>query len=162
MPLNISNLAQGLTSLLGAKGQGAGPREFADQVVGTIDIARMLSFNQREFLVASNAAPAVGGNIFTGLSVPPGEAWLVDMFGLDCTPGAGAAIDAAPAWGVNQAAGLISLGVYAAAAATQNIRPFSSNMPLLANPGSRFGFNVRSVTLAPSVDCIIVFTRLRV
>jgi hypothetical protein len=160
LTLPISSLPKGLVALLGSKGLGESPRELADQVVGTVDLTQMYLLNDREFATGTNAAPAVGGNVFTQLIVPTGEVWYVHMYGIDTTPGAGAAIDVAPGWRVGALSGILSTGNYVSAAATQNARPFTP-APFLANSGSQFGFNVRSVTLAPQVDCLVVFTRLR-
>jgi hypothetical protein len=159
--LTIGKYARALPSLLDLKERGTGPREFSEQVVGTVDLSQLYLLQGREVLVSAvNAAPAVGANFFVPATiVPPGEIWYVWEYAVSSTPGAGAAIDMAPAAQIDGAA-LFPLAPYQAAAATQNVRVPSTHV-VVATPGTEFGFLVRSVTLAPSVNAVLLVTKLK-
>jgi len=162
---SISKYARGLPDLLGLKERGSGPRDFSEQVVGTVNMTELYLLQNRETILSgNNAAPIVGSNFFAApndLLVPANELWYCWHYSVSSTPGAGAAIDMAPILLGDGSANSVNLGFYIAAAATQQARTFMT-YPFWAGPGSQLGFTVRSVTLAPTVNANLVFTRLRV
>jgi hypothetical protein len=162
MPFDISSQPRGLMALLGAKVGGTAPRLLGDQVVGTVDLLDFYTLNIRESLTAAGPAPAVGGNVFAAtLIVPAGEAWIVHAFNVEAACGAGAAIDMAPGVALAGFGQIMTVGDYLAAAATQNVRTWSP-IQFVAGPGAQFGFNVRSVTLVPTVTGFLTFSRVRI
>lgn len=149
--------------MLALRDSGAAPRLLADQVVGTVSMDELFLIQDRESAAGfSNAAPAVGVNFYTpALIVPPGELWYVWHYAVVCQPGAGAAIDLAAAVNLDGLSLTCTLGDFVAAAAAQQVRA-RADLPFWAGPGSQMGFVTRSVTLAPTVNAGIAFTRLRI
>lgn len=162
MPYGISKYAKALTSVLGLKERGQGPRDFSETIVGTIDVSSLYLLEDRQLiLTTANVAPAVGSNGFPiPVAVPPGEIWFVWSYSVVCTLGAGAAIDMASSTGLDGLPYSAPLTPYVAGSATQAIKT-GPIVPYFAAAGTSFEFLVRSVTLAPSVSGQIVITRLR-
>ena len=161
---SISKYAKGLPSLLEFKERGSGPRDFADQVVGTVDLGPLYLLQNRETLQSGvNAAPTAGTNFYPApetLSVPVGEIWFVHEYSVIGTAGAGAALDfAAGALFDNSTS--VNLSPYVQAAATQSRRTYLPK-PFWLPAGGVLIFSVASVTLAPTVSAQAVITRLRV
>lgn len=163
MPLTISQYARGLPSLLNLQAGGVGPRELAETIAPSLDLRELLLLNNRvSEPITGQPNPVVGSNDWgTVLRVPAGELWYVWHYFVASGPGAGEAIDLAPAVDLDQTAFLAPVGDYVAATANQNGRAYM-RMPLWAGPGSRFGFVVRSLTLQPDVAGALVVTKLRV
>jgi hypothetical protein len=161
---SISKYARGLPSLLDLKERGSGPREFADQVVGTVDVKDLYLLTGRETLTSnSNLAPAVDTNFYPGansFSVPLGEMWYVWEYSVQCNAGAGAALDFAACALFDNSTSVV-LSPYVQAAATQVRRTYLPK-PFWLPPGGVLAFTVAAVTLAPSVTGQVVVTRLKV
>jgi hypothetical protein len=162
MAFAISKYARGLPSLLDLKERGMGPREFSEQVVGTIDLTPLYLLQGRETLSLSpQAAPAVGQNSWgVAVIVPANEIWYVWQYSAAASPGAGAAIELTSSANFDGTAGF-ALGPIDGASATQHVRT-RIQAPIIATPGTEFTFLVRSVTLAPLVSGAIQVTKLRV
>jgi hypothetical protein len=159
--LNIGKYARALPSLLDLKERGTGPREFSEQVVGTIELTQLYLLQNRE-TVASGATGAlvVGVNLPTvPLVVPAGEIWFVHLMNTTVAPGAGAQADIAPAV-IFDGSTTMCVGAFVNAAATQQARAISQ-APFVATPGSSFGLIVRSVTLTPVADVSLLVTKLK-
>ncbi len=161
MPFSISKYARALPSLLDLKEKGQGPREFADQVVGTVKLDELYLLQGREtFLTAAVATPTVAAfNAFTTV-VPANEIWFVWKFWVASVTAAGEAVTIMPAVlfdGISAAplappqAAAASSGVWVAAVDT-----------FWATPGSTFGFLCTAATLAPDVQGGVLVTKLRV
>jgi len=163
----ILKAPRGLTSILALRSDGQVPHNLSDIVAGTVEMRELFLLDTRESIISnSNAAPAVGSNVYAGaapgdLVIPAGELWYVWHYFCNSTLGAGAAIDFCPSAQLDATPLMSPLGPYVAGAATQNVKAPSISQ-FWAGPGTTFGFSVRSVTLAPSVNAGIVFTRLRV
>jgi hypothetical protein len=160
MPFSISKYARALPSLLDLKEKGAGPREFADQIVGTVSVDQLYLLQGREtLLTAAVASPVVGFNAFTTV-VPANEVWYVWKYWVASVTAAGEAVTIQPS--------VLFDGVSSAPLAAQGAAPASSgiwvgsNEPFFATPGSAFGFLCAAVTLAPDVQGGLVITKLRV
>lgn len=139
-----------------------GPREFSEQVVGTIDLAPLYLLQSRETLVTTtNNAPALGANFFpTPFIVPANEIWFVWEYFVGTAAGAGAALTFAPAVRFDGIA-TPPMGVMQSVVATQSLW-IASTRRFWATPGTEFGFLVGAVTLAPGVSGAVVVTKLRV
>lgn len=162
MPFDISKYAKGVPSLLGLKDRGRGIPFLADSVVGTINVRDLYLLDTREYLEqAALAIAGVGPQYFTNLRVPPGELWYVWEFSVSSSPGAGAAVDVAAAYNAEGLPQLANVGPYTAIAATQN-GVSSSLRPFWAGAGTAFAGNVRSFTLAPTLYCGLLLTRLKI
>lgn len=164
MAFSISKYARALPSLLDLKERGMGPREFSEQVVGTIELTQLYLLQSRESVAsAATAALIVGVNASTvPLVVPPNEIWYIHLMNVTVAPGAGAQADIAPAVRFDGASSpTLIVGGYQNAAATQQARAFSQ-APFVATPGSEFLVLVRSVTLAPVADISLLLTKLKV
>jgi hypothetical protein len=163
----ILKLPRGLISTLGLRADGRTPQQLADVIAGTFQTNDLFLLDTRETIITNtNAAPAVGANQYggggTGVPlVPPGELWYVWHYFCSATAGAGAAIDLAPSANIDGLGTQVPLGGYVAVAATQNGRPKADD-GFWAGPGTELGFVVRSVTLAPTVNGGVVFTRLKI
>jgi hypothetical protein len=163
MSFSILKYAKGLPSLLSLKERGQGPGEFSQTVVGTIDLSDLYLVDSRESQFSATMNTAVGGvNFFTpDLVVPPGELWYIyHYFVIATTAGADSAEFVAT---INLDAQLISCPVSDYVVLTINQTKRTTNFtPLLAGPGSRFGFNVQSIAGAPVFQGGVMATRLRV
>lgn len=160
MPFSISKYARALPSLLDLKEKGMGPREFADQVVGTVELRDNYLLQERQtLLTAAVATPVVGFNAFTTV-VPANEIWFVWEYWVASVTAVGEAVTIAPAClfdGVSSA----PLNQMAAAAASSGVWNPSTH-PFWATPGSTLGFLCAAVTLAPDVQGGLLVTKLRV
>lgn len=163
MPYPIGKLPRGLTALLSLRSSGDTPQVLADSAVLTLDATPLYLLDSREATgFFTNAAPATGFNFFTtAMTVPPGELWYVWHYILVLQTGVGVTIDAAPAINLDGVGAGAVIGDYQVVAASQSVRAFNS-LPFWAGPGSGFGFNVRSLTGAPTVQGNAVITRLRI
>jgi len=161
MPFNIGKYARALPSLLDLRERGMGPREFSEQVVGTVELTQLYLLQNRETVVSvATVALVVGANFpATPLVVPAGEIWFVHLMNTTVAPGAGAQADIAPAVVFDGTTTMV-VGGFVNAAATQQARAFS-NASFVATPGSSFGLIVRSVTLAPVADVSLLVTKLK-
>lgn len=157
----IGKYARGLPSLLDLRVQGQGPREFSEQVVGTVDVTLNYLLQGRETLLTGNAgAPVLGFNSYTvPVRVPANELWYVWEYYTGTIIGAGAAIAFAPACNFDGIAGF-ALSTMVGGVATEGIwQP--ANRPFWAAPGSELGFLCKSVTLAPVLAGAYLVTKLR-
>lgn len=157
---NLTKFPKGLISALGLRDFGSAPHTLANSLIGTIESLQLYLLNDREQISANAiAAPVVGSNVCS-IAVPPSELWYVWNFAAACDPGAGAAIDMCVATGYDVSNQFFPISPYGAAAATQAVR-VASIAPFWAGPGGVFGVHVRSVTLAPAINCNAFITRLR-
>lgn len=163
MPFEVGKLSRGLASLLNLKERGRTPGVLADQIVQTIEGRDLFLLDSREFTgFFTNAAPATGFNFFTTrMAVPPGELWFVWHYIVVATTGAGVTVDLCPAINLDGVGAGAVIGDYQAAAASQSIR-LGNMTPFWAGPGSDFGFVVRSLAGAPSIQGGAVITRLKI
>jgi hypothetical protein len=76
-----------LLSIFGINDMGNVPRSLSDQIVGTFDIEQLCLLNRELILGSNNTSPGVGGIIFTGAQVPPGELWYVWTYGIRAPSG---------------------------------------------------------------------------
>lgn len=162
----ITTSPAGLTSALQLRDMGALPSELANVVAPTVELLPLFLIGRREVIQPSAViAPVVGSNVFTGTGaqVPNGELWALWDFMVIADPGAGEAIDLAPAIVVPNSS-LYPVGDYRAATAAQAVRAFRANSHevMYLEPGITLGFHVRSVTLAPQVNGYARITRLRI
>jgi hypothetical protein len=159
---NIGKYARGLPSILTLRERGSGPRTFAEEVQGTMDLTPLYLLENRETLdFGPTGALIVSANSLTvPVFVPPGELWYVWHYEAICAPGAGAAASVAPGVIFDGTVG-IALGPYVDAAATGDVRAPSYG-PFWAAAGSQIVVLCRSVTLAPTAKAAGVFTRLKV
>lgn len=159
----ISQTPRGLLSLLQLGTSGDVPRDLANQVVATVELVELFLLNDRRAETGySVAAPVVGSNFFgTPLAIPPGELWYVHQYFVQCSPGAGAAIDMCPAIAFENTNTACPLAPYQAATANQQVR-VGADRPFWAAAGSNFGVLVRSQTLQPAINGTAVISRLRV
>jgi hypothetical protein len=147
-----------LQSLLGIKGQPL-PDALNSVVQGTLDLTQMYMIASRELVTFTPlAGPAVGSNLFVNGAVPAGEFWFIHDYVVSSTPGAGAALNMSPA--VQQQGILIQKGTNQSCVALENLR-IRAPLPFWSQPGDVFGFQVQSVTLAPTVSGFASITRLR-
>jgi len=163
MPFEIGKLSRGLSAALNLKERGRTPGVLADQLVETFEGRDLFLLDSREFTgFFTNAAPANGFNFYTSrMAVPPGELWYVWHYIVVATTGAGVTVDLCPAINLDGVGAGAVIGDYAAAAASQSIR-LGNMTPFWAGPGSDFGFVVRSLVGAPSIQGGAVITRLKV
>lgn len=163
MPFEIGKLARGLAAALNLKERGRTPGILADQVVETIESRDLFLLDSREFTgFFTNNAPANGFNFFTTrMAVPPGELWYVWHYIVVVTNGVGVTADLCPAINLDGVGAGAVVGRYEASLASQSIR-LGNDRPFWAGPGSDFGFVVRSLAGAPSVQGGAIITRLRI
>lgn len=163
MPLEIAALPKGLNSLLSLKASGRGPGVLADVAAPTIELLELYLLNLREYVsMGQQTLPVVGTNNYaTSVVVPPGELWYVWKYMVSASPGAGEAIDFAPAIAIDGNPLSVPLAPYVTGAAGQDARNASGD-GFWAGPGSIFQFQCRSLTLQPDVFGAAIVTKLRV
>lgn len=163
MPLDITNLPRGLNSLLALKQGGRGPAVLADTVAPTVELLEPYLLNLREYVgFGQQPNPVVGSNNYaTTQKVPPGELWYVWAYLVNATPGAGEAIDLAPAVAIDGNPLSVPFAPYVESTAGQDGRS-ACVTPFWAGPGTIFQFQVRSLTLQPDVFGAAIVTKLKV
>jgi hypothetical protein len=85
----IGNNPRGLVSLFQLATMGESPRQMAEQIVPTFDIEQLLLLNRELLTGSNNTSPGIGGLIFSGSIVPPGELWYVWSAGVRAATAAG-------------------------------------------------------------------------
>jgi hypothetical protein len=163
MPAAISKLPRGLTALLSLRDQGQTPQLLADQAVQVVESRDLFLLDTRELInVGLQTTPVVGANFFTpdAITVPAGELWYVWHYGVASSPLAGEAITFAAAVQMDGLPIMVPMTAYIAGAATQEVRIAAAGF--WAGPGSKFGFLVQTVTLAPDVNGFCVVTKLKI
>lgn len=163
MPLDITALPKGLNALLSLRQGGLQPQVLADVVAPVIDTTQMYLLNLREYVsMGQQPNPVVGTNNYaTSIVVPPGELWYVWAYLVSAAPGAGEAIDLAPAVAYDGNPLSVPVANYVAGTAGQDNRS-ATVVPFWAGPGTIFQFQVRSLTLQPDVFGAAIVTKLRV
>lgn len=163
MAISITQQAKGLMSALLLKSSGIGPQSLSELVAPTFELRDMYLLNLREYVsMGQQPNPVLGTNNWsTKVTVPAGELWYVWQYLVQAAPGAGEAIDLAPAIALDGNPLSVPLVPYLSAAAGGDTRP-SSTVPFWAGPGSIFQFQVRTLTLQPDVFGAAIITRLRV
>jgi len=163
MPLDITNLPKGLTSLLALKQGGRGPAVLADTLAPTVELLQPYLLNLREYAsFGQQTLPVVGTNNYaTSQVVPPGELWFVWSYLVSAAPGAGEACDIAPAIAIDGNPLSVPLTPYVAGTAGQDVRA-ATVTPFWAGPGTIFQFQCRSLTLQPDVFGAAIVTKLKV
>lgn len=165
MTIPVINYPTGLSAIVNSKTSGAQPGFLAESLVGTVDVGTLLLLNNRETVqLGSCTAPVVGTNFYnTGIlgNVPPGELWYVWAYGISTLPGAGEAITYQPAVQIDSGSVNIPCGDTVAVSAGQRGYAWARN-PFFLAPGSRFSFNIVTLTLTPVASGVAAITRLRV
>lgn len=159
---SITNPPRGLLSLFGINDMGKVPSDLSGSLVGTFDISELCLLN-RELLLGSNStSPGVGGLIFTGSIVPPGELWYVWSAGIRTATAAGEFIRICPAYTQNGALLPSEQGRFTGGAAAQQLGvPLGSGFWL--GPGAGLGCIVEEETgAAKTLSWYAVIVRLRV
>lgn len=163
MPLDVTNLAKGLNSLLALKQGGRGPSVLADTLAPTVELLQPYLLNLREYQsFGSQTLPVVGTNNYaTTQVVPAGELWYVWAYLISASPGAGEACDFAPSVSIDGIPLSVPLVPYVSGSAGQDCRA-ASTTPFWAGPGTIFQFQCRSLTLQPDVFGAAIVTKLKV
>jgi len=141
----LAKYPPGLLAMLDMKSSGQAPRDFAEAVIGMIDVSQFYRVNQREG-VSQDANVTNAGDLVSTL-VPNGKTWLVEAMSV----GVGMAIGDTQLCGklfvsATQGGARVSVGsirhVQAALAATANwnVEASCPSFPLLLPSGTQLGF----------------------
>jgi hypothetical protein len=172
VPATISQLPRGLLALLGIQNFGESPRQLADLVSPVLELLDLYTLSTRECAVGTNAAPALGPNLYTApnsgyvdlsQAVPVGEVWYVHDYCVQVTPGAATSITIQPRIRtINASYGAsIPMAITGAAGNPEWDVP-SPFRGVWVSGGTQFGFRVNAITGAPgAVQGIAFVSRYR-
>jgi len=160
----ITELPAGVTSLLKVRASGVLPRGLEDNVRLVMESFALYALNVRETIILTGGgvltvgfAPMAAGNTL----VPPGELWYCWLFTIHTFMNAGEA-------GVYQCAikegavGIMTGSDVRAGIVGANVGVTSNLGPFWARPGTQFGAQVTSVTLAPTMFGSLMVSKFRV
>lgn len=154
----LAGFPTGLLSLLQSQSFGEAPKEMADAIAPTVELAELYLLTQQVAAIGSVALPANGVNV--ALTVPQGEVWRVAYGGAFCLTGAGTTCDITPIVGVD--GGTVPLGNTISLAASQ-MRFMPSLMgPMWLKAGQTLGAHINLLVGANiSVSVSYAVSRLR-
>lgn len=161
-PTPIGNVPRGLVSIFGLSTMGQAPNLMNNQIVPTFDIEQLLLLNRELLTGSNNTSPGIGGLIFTGSRVPPGELWYVWSAGVRSATLAGETLGIAGCY--EQGGALLPAGPRGeiGGAAAQQIG-LSIGQGFWLGPGAGLGVVVEKETgLAKSLNWYAVIVRLRI
>ena len=158
----VTNPPRGLTSILGLNDMGRVPQNVSDTIVGTFGIEELCLLNRELIVGSNNTSPGIGGLIFTGSIVPPGELWYVWSAGVRTVAAAGESIRLAACY--TQSGALLPSGPHRAiGGAAAEAMGMAIGSGFWLGPGTGLGVIVEQETGATkALNWYAVIVRLRV
>jgi hypothetical protein len=158
----MSKIPAGLLGFLDIKNEAKYPQALLDQLQPTMELFNWYTEVNQEYVESTGLAAVVGSNATT-MVVPAGQLWYVHDYTCVCAAGAGAAIDLAAGvvFFTTPFSNDFVLGPYSAAAANQTVKVRAEKSFFLL-AGGLLAFEVRSITLAPTVSAFARITRIRI
>lgn len=153
--MDVAAFARGYLSLIQSQNTGQGITQGADFVQPVVDVERFLGANNRQSLSADTNPIVAGANY--GLTVPPGQCWIVRAGSAEYITGAG---DAFSGGGIlvlppeRLSSFLVSNMVELLVAAARSQFVIWQPVNLILNPGTQIGTYAATITGNPQ-------TRLR-
>jgi len=165
MAIRLSNFPKGLLSLLGAQNFGVNVKEFADSIVGTVELADLLGTSLQLIQSGVFNPIANGNNLPTAanqpnLIVPTGETWKVFAIHSTCVAAAGEAATFAPTVNIGAATLYLAPPVAVAASSTRWNPATGLAGPIYVPSGGRFGIAADAVTGVPIGGITVLAQRL--
>lgn len=153
----ISKFPRGLLSLLGVQNFGENPREFMDELRGTIDVGEQLELDSTTWSVAAPVALVNGFNAY--FTVPQGEVWKLKHAHAGVTTGVGEAVTYMPAINVENQSFQLAAPRTVAASLNDSSPSIVQNIWLPA--GARVGVFASATTGAPLGTAGLIAVRVR-
>jgi hypothetical protein len=158
----ITNIPQGLLSLLGLRDSGAVPRFVPSDIQAGIDVTQFLLLN-RESVAGTIAASTVVTLQPTETTVPAGELWYVHASQAGCPAlAAGETIRLAVAYSLSTLAAVVNVSGFQEATAGHRAMPQAGGYWVPAGGG--IAARVMEITTAGTISITVtaIITRLRI
>lgn len=157
--MRLAGFPKGLLSLLQSQSFGQNPKELADIVSPTVELADLYLLSTQECIQFTWNPPGAGFNTGAGLTVPAGEVWRLHGCRVAAINGVGQTQSVSPSLFINGFT--LHLSNLFVAVASQNRIQVQQLAPMWLPAGSQLGATVEDLTGTPILNGAYLVSKLK-